>query len=53
MVLESLYLTRNVHWLEEHVDHLSVGATLLAGGAASRARRLRAHLRFYAFVVSD
>jgi hypothetical protein len=28
MILESLYLTRNVHWIEEQVDHMSLQALL-------------------------
>jgi hypothetical protein len=53
LVLDRLWLLPSARWLEEHVDHLSVGATLLAGGAASRMRRLRAHLRFYAYVEAE
>ena len=34
VVLETLYLTRNVHWLEEHIDLLSLQALLF--GRATR-----------------
>jgi hypothetical protein len=50
LLFDRLWLLPADRWLEEHVDQLSVGATQLAGAAASRARRLRAHLRFYAYV---
>jgi hypothetical protein len=36
--------------LQDHVDVLSVTATMLTGGAVSRWQRLRAHLRFFAYV---
>lgn len=50
LLLDRLRLLPSGRWLEEHLDQLSVGATLVATAGASRARRLRAHLRFNSYV---
>ena len=45
VILERLHLSSPVGWLEEHVDHLSVQAVLMAE-KLSFVGRIRAHLRF-------
>ena len=47
-VLETLYLTRNVHWLEENIDHLSLQALLFgrAGAPLGPLRRARMYFEF-------
>jgi hypothetical protein len=49
-LLDRLWLLHNVAWLEDHVDVLSVHATLLASGAVTRWQRISAHLHFFAAV---
>ena len=46
LVLESLYLTRNVHWLEENVDHASLQALLFGRAAPPLGPLRRARLYF-------
>ena len=50
VLLDALWVLPNGRWMEGHLDVASVHATLLAGGAVSRWRRLRAHLDFFAYV---
>ena len=50
IMLDQLWVMSNATWIEDHLDFLSVGATLLAEGAVTHAARLRTHLRFYAYV---
>jgi hypothetical protein len=53
LILDRLWLVSNGRWVEDHVDVLSVTATMLTGGAVTRWQRLRAHLRFFAFVEDE
>ncbi len=47
-VLESLYLTRNLHWLEDSIDHMSLQALLFgrAGAPLGVLRRARMFFEF-------
>lgn len=50
---DRLWLLSNSRWMEDHVDYLSVQATMLTGATLTRWQRIKAHLNFYAYVQDD
>ena len=50
-VMETLWLTGNKPWLEEHIDFASVQAALLREAGNGLWQRTRAYLDFYAAVA--
>jgi hypothetical protein len=53
LLLDRLWLMSNARWMEDHVDVLSVTATLAGAGVVTRWQRLRAHLSFFAYVEDE
>ena len=49
-VLDRMWVMSNAAWVEQHVDYLSVQATLLTGRVATWSKRVRRHVDFYAVV---
>jgi hypothetical protein len=46
VLLETLYLTRNLHWLEENIDHMSLQALLFGRAGVPLGPWQRARLFF-------
>ena len=46
-LLETLYLTRDVHWLEDNVDHMSLQALLFGRAAGAPLGQLRRARMFF------
>jgi hypothetical protein len=51
LILEALYMSPNIAWLESMSDEASVAATLLRAGAVNLATRVRTYSRFNKAVV--
>ncbi len=51
LILEALYLSPNMLWLESMADEASVAATLLRSGAVGLAARVRSYVRFNKAVI--
>jgi hypothetical protein len=49
LVLETMYLTRNLHCLEEHIDHMSLQALLFGRVAATPLGPLRRARLYFEF----
>jgi hypothetical protein len=49
-VLDRLWVTSSNAWAEQHIDFLSVQATLLTGRVVSRLKRMRRHIDSFAAV---
>ena len=49
-VLDRMWIMSNAAWVEQHVDYLSVQATLLTGRVVTWSKRVRRHVDFYAGV---